>query len=100
MAKQYRAEIENHETLGDKLMSLAEIRSREGYMAELRTTENGWELVEHHCPICAAASQCQAFCRSELQLFRDLLPEAKVERTEHLLREGARCIYRIQPVGA
>lgn len=100
MARQYRLEldkanaIEDTRTrLADKLVRLTELRSREGYMAELHAQANGWELVEHHCPICAAARQCQAFCRSELQLFRNLLPESTVEREEHLLNAGTRCRY-------
>jgi predicted ArsR family transcriptional regulator len=60
--------------------------------------EGGWLLVEDHCPICAAATQCQGFCRSELALFRRCLgPEATVERTEHLLAGARRCAYRIRP---
>lgn len=95
METQYREEIADAASLEGKLAALAAIRSREGYMAEVVETEDGWLLVEHHCPICAAASQCQAFCRSELQLFRELLPQAQVERSEHLLADGARCVYRV-----
>lgn len=98
MAEQYRAQIAGESALEQKLNALAEIRSREGYMAEVKAGADGWELIEHHCPICAAAAQCQAFCRSELQLFRELLPEATIERSEHLLSEGARCVYRIKAV--
>ncbi len=98
MAAQYRAEIARATTLQDKLAALAAIRTRDGYMAEIKASENGWQLIEHHCPICSAASQCQAFCRSELKLFRELLPEADIERTEHLLADGARCIYQIRPI--
>ncbi|HEX7642788.1 MAG TPA: metalloregulator ArsR/SmtB family transcription factor [Burkholderiaceae bacterium] len=100
MAAQYGAAIAKAKTLKSKLVALAEIRSREGYMAEVAADEEGWLLVEHHCPICAAASQCMAFCRSELQLFRALLPEAQVERAEHLLADGARCIYQVRPLRA
>jgi predicted ArsR family transcriptional regulator len=97
MEQDYRALIESQPTLAKKLDALAEIRSREGYMAEVKASGDGWQLIEHHCPICAAASQCQAFCRSELQLFRALLPDADVQRSEHLLTDGARCIYLIHP---
>lgn len=99
MATQYGAEIAKAATLQGKLVALAEIRSREGYMAELVSDGEGWQLVEHHCPICAAASQCLAFCRSELALFRELLPQAQIDRTEHLLADGARCVYTIRQRG-
>jgi len=98
MAMQYRDEMAHALTLQDKITALAAIRTREGYMAEVKAGEGGWQLIEHHCPICAAASQCQAFCRSELRLFRQLLPEANIERTEHLLADGARCTYQVRPL--
>jgi predicted ArsR family transcriptional regulator len=98
MEQDYRAQISAQTSIAKKLNALAEIRSREGYMAEVQENDDGWQLIEHHCPICSAASQCQAFCRSELQLFRALLPEVTVERSEHLLTQGARCIYKITPI--
>ncbi|WP_108124708.1 helix-turn-helix transcriptional regulator [Saccharospirillum mangrovi] len=80
-----------------KLDALAAERSREGYMAEVIATDGGWELIEHHCPICAAAETCQNFCRSELTVFRDSLgPDYEVERAEHLLSDGQRCRYAIK----
>ena len=67
-------------------------------MARLRKEDGGgWLLVEDHCPICSAASACQGFCRSELELFRKLLGNGtEVERVEHLLDGGRRCVYRIR----
>jgi predicted ArsR family transcriptional regulator len=52
--------------------------------------------MENHCPICAAATLCQSFCRSELEIFQDVLgPGARVERTDHILAGARRCAYRI-----
>lgn len=83
-------------TPSDKLQALATIRASEGYMAEVIATDKGWELLEHHCPICAAAKSCQNFCVSELAVFRDCLgAEFEVKRTEHLLSDGERCRYAI-----
>ncbi|MBJ7313761.1 helix-turn-helix transcriptional regulator [Rugamonas sp. CCM 8940] len=80
--------------------ALAELRSAEGYMAELTAQDDGsLLLIENHCPICAAATSCQSFCRSELDIFRRVLGEAcAVERAEHLLAGARRCVYRITPV--
>lgn len=81
----------------DRIQRLADERSREGYMAEVIATDGGWELIEHHCPICAAAEQCQNFCRSELAVFREVMgPDYIVERDEHLMQDGQRCRYRIR----
>lgn len=85
--------------LASKVSKLAEIRQQEGYLAEVFKRDHCWYLAEHHCPICAAASQCQQFCRSELQLFQAAVAGlAEVERTEHLLAAGSRCVYRFRPL--
>ena len=84
----------------DPVAELAEIRSDEGYMAEVIEAEDGRGrlLVEHHCPICDAARTCQGLCRSELELFQSVLgPTLTVTREQHLLAGDERCIYRIEP---
>ena len=88
-------------TLGKRLEQLAAVRSSEGYMARVERTGADWLLVEDHCPICAAARSCQGFCRSELQLFQEIIgPGATVVREQHLLAGAARCVYRVSPVAA
>ena len=92
----YHAALEGARTLAARVARLAEIRAREGYMAEWRKDGDGFLLLEHHCPICAAAAACQGFCRSELEIFREALGrDAAVERVEHLLAGARRCAYRI-----
>jgi predicted ArsR family transcriptional regulator len=84
--------------LADRLAALKEQRTREGYMADMRQEEDGsWLLWESHCPICAAARACRGFCRSELEMFRQLLAPAGVEREQYLLDGDHRCLYRITP---
>lgn len=98
--EEMRADYQRHcagiASLPKKLEKLAEIRSAEGYMARVEKDGKDWLLVEDHCPICAAAQTCQGFCRSELQLFREVVGgEASVTREEHLPAGGRRCVYRI-----
>ena len=80
--------------------ALAAARDAEGYMAEIEAQDDGSVLlIENHCPICAAATACQGFCRSELQVFQRVLGDGcTVERAEHLLSGARRCVYRIRPV--
>lgn len=95
MEAKYREATAVCETLPERLEALAEARTREGYMAEVIPQENGgWLLVEHHCPICAAATRCQGFCRSELEIFRDVLG-AHVTRTVWLQDNGRHCAYLV-----
>ena len=64
-------------------------------------TAGGFLLLENHCPICAAATACQGFCRAELDVFRDVLgPGVAVERIEHVLAGARRCAYRITHIEA
>jgi predicted ArsR family transcriptional regulator len=85
------------QTLEARIARLAELRTAEGYMADWSPDPGGgFRLVENHCPICAAATACQGFCRAELQVFRDALgPDVTVERTDHILAGARRCAYRI-----
>lgn len=94
----YRARIPAAASLDEKLRELARIRTEEGYMAEVTRDGDGFLFVERHCPICAAASACQGFCATELDLFRAVLGGgARVERTEHIIAGDRRCVYRVTP---
>jgi predicted ArsR family transcriptional regulator len=94
----YRDALSKAHTLKARLEALAAVRSKEGYMAEVRREpETGaWLFVENHCPICAAAKLCTGLCREELTLFQKVLGrEVKVERISHILAGAGRCAYRV-----
>ncbi|HEY4199824.1 MAG TPA: metalloregulator ArsR/SmtB family transcription factor [Devosiaceae bacterium] len=92
----YRQQLAPLPGLSAKLQRLAEMRSAEGYMAEARDGGDGLLFIENHCPICAAATRCQALCRSELDVFTALLgPDVEVVRLDHIVAGARRCAYRI-----
>jgi len=92
----YRARIDASAPLAKRVQQLARIRTDEGYMAEVKREGAGFLFIENHCPICAAATACQGFCASELDLFRSALgPGVSIERAEHILSGDRRCVYRI-----
>ncbi len=96
MRRDYLQACEPADSIGGKLEKLAAVRDAEGYMARVEQQGDQWLLIEDHCPICAAAQSCQGFCRSELQLFQDVLgKDASITRQEHALADGRRCVYRI-----
>ncbi|MFD1696439.1 helix-turn-helix transcriptional regulator [Roseibium aestuarii] len=98
MRSTYASAVADRGDLRSRLEALAEIRSREGYMAEVQALEgepDSFLLIENHCSICAAATACQGFCRSELRLFQEVLgDDVDVLRAEHLLSGDHRCVYR------
>lgn len=94
----YSEEVADAADLQERVARLAAIRTREGYMAEWSKDDGGYLLVENHCPICAAATICQGFCRAELAVFQDVLGrEAQITRVEHIPAGARRCAYRITP---
>ena len=94
----YEAALRDRRSLREKVAALADLRSAEGYMADWREEADGsFLLVENHCPICAAATACQGFCRAELDVFRAVLGGGtEVMRTEHIVAGGRRCSYAIR----
>jgi len=96
--KLYSKVLNKHEYLHGKLKALAKLRSDEGYMASIEKRDNMYWLLENHCSICAAASQCLNFCRSELHLFQSLLQDqATISREEHIMQGARRCAYKVIP---
>lgn len=94
--QRYEKVLENTDSLEERLDLLAKIRTEEGYMAEWNKEGQEYFLTENHCPICAAATECQGFCRAELSNFQTLIGAPyKVERIKHILSGGQRCVYKI-----
>ncbi|MGH1516536.1 helix-turn-helix transcriptional regulator [Chryseobacterium sp. JK1] len=92
----YEKALSNAKSLEKRLEVLTEARTKEGYMAEWKKEGKEYFLIENHCPICAAATECQGFCRAELSNFQSLIgPEYTVERIDHIISGGQRCVYKI-----
>lgn len=93
----YRDRIPQHASLRRRLQALAQIRTEEGYMAEVQEQDDGsFLLIENHCPICAAAAACTGLCNSELKVFRSALGHrVEIARTEHIVSGARRCVYRV-----
>ena len=93
----YAEPLSQQNELAHRIQTLADLRTHEGYMAEVKKLEDGsFLLIENHCPICTAATACTGLCASELEVFQTVLGDtAAVERTEHILAGQRRCVYRI-----
>ncbi|RAJ02412.1 transcriptional regulator [Chitinophaga skermanii] len=95
--ERYTAELKPMQDLSQKVSALANIRNAEGYMAEMEKDGDGYLLIENHCPICAAATACQGFCKAELDTFKSVLgKQVKVERVDHIILGARRCAYKIE----
>ncbi|RJP34959.1 MAG: winged helix-turn-helix transcriptional regulator [Candidatus Omnitrophota bacterium] len=78
----------------EKVRLLAELRERDGYMAEFELKDGLLILKEHNCPIFSVAKEYPEVCRLELELFRELL-DCPIERAEHLINDQHACVYKI-----
>lgn len=95
----YDQALSSSNSIESRLEKLRELRTEEGYMAEWKKEDETYYFIENHCPICAAATACQGFCRAELQNFIKLLgPKYEIKRTQHILAKDRRCVYEIKNV--
>lgn len=96
--RDYSSEISVSSPLQEKLKSLSEIRTREGYMSDVIPGDNPEEFmfVENNCPVCDAAKECTGICARELDLFNEVLGnDVSVSRFEHIIEGARRCAYQI-----
>jgi predicted ArsR family transcriptional regulator len=97
----YTSALAGAADLSERVQRLADIRSQEGYLAEVLDDGDGFILVEHHCPIRDAAQACGALCQAELDVFRRALgTDVQVTRTQHVLAGDRRCAYRVEAAPA
>lgn len=97
MQEQYLQHLGDSSGVRERLEKLAEIRTNEGYMAEVKDQDDGSLLfIEKHCPICEAAAVCTGLCKNELHLFKTVLGDnVHIERGEYILAGGRNCVYTV-----
>ncbi len=85
------------QSFAEKVRTLGAIRTEEGAMASVEPTEDGFLLVQHHCPAsCVAARFPHVICTAEMGYIRRLL-DATVERVTWAQNGDGTCSYRIRP---
>jgi DeoR family suf operon transcriptional repressor len=83
--------------LGAKVAELTRILDEDGYLATSERVARGvYRIVEHNCAIWAVAQRYGQACTSELDFIRAVLPEATVERVQHMVAGARRCAYEVR----
>ena len=100
-----RERLRSHRDLASKVDELTRILDEDGYMATSETMDpDGYLIVEHNCAIWAVAQKYGQACSSEIDFIRAVLPEAQVERVQHMIAGAKHCAYEIHssstPTGA
>lgn len=99
MQIKYQQAMSGLATIEQRLNILVSLRSEEGYMASAEQKDGCWWFLENHCPICAAATECNNFCRSELEIFQALFVDiASISRDEHIIDGARRCAYKVEAI--
>ncbi|WP_044748565.1 helix-turn-helix transcriptional regulator [Bacillus alveayuensis] len=95
--KQMYEEQFANKSFDEKMIELARIQNKHGYMTELRKDEDGtYHFIEHHCPIAEVAKEYQTACDCERQLFQQLLGTLKVTSQACMAKGDDVCHYEIK----
>ena len=80
-----------------KVGELARILDEDGYLADFQACPDGTYLVtEHNCAILGVARRYGQACSSEIGFLRDALPEADIERVQHMIAGAHACAYEVR----
>jgi DeoR family transcriptional regulator, suf operon transcriptional repressor len=96
-----RARLADKRGLAAKVAELTRILDEDGYLATTERVSPGrYLIIEHNCAIWTVAQRYGQACTSELEFIRAVLPEATVERTQHMVAGARRCAYEVREITA
>jgi len=85
-------------TLAERVAVIASILDEDGYLADWEQLDDGtYRITEHNCAVLGVARRFGQVCATEVEFLRSVLPEARVERTSHIMAGAHRCAYLITP---
>jgi DeoR family transcriptional regulator, suf operon transcriptional repressor len=81
-----------------KVEALAQILDEDGYLADFQPTPDGqgFLITEHNCAILGVARRYGQACSSEIGFLREALPEASIERIQHMIAGAHSCAYEVK----
>jgi predicted ArsR family transcriptional regulator len=92
-----RRRLAGRRSLAEQVAELTRILDEDGYLATCEPAGRGaWRILEHNCAIWAVAQRYGQSCSSELDFIRAVLPDADVERVEHMVAGATRCAYEVR----
>jgi DeoR family suf operon transcriptional repressor len=81
-----------------KVATVAKILDEDGYLADFEALPDGsFRVREHNCMVLGVARRFGHACSSELDFLRRALPEAEIQRVQHMLAGAHACAYVITP---
>lgn len=95
-AEKLRARL-SEASLEERLAAVADLLSRQGFMAEWTTDGAGVRIAEHNCAMHAVAARFPEVCHEELQFLKRVLGR-EVERKSHIVAGCNACEYSVDLV--
>jgi DeoR family suf operon transcriptional repressor len=85
-----------------RVAEVARVLDEDGYLAEVERLPDGggYRILEHNCAILAVARRYGHACGAEIAFLREVLPDADVTRTSHILTGATACAYEVRPRAA
>jgi DeoR family suf operon transcriptional repressor len=81
----------------EQVRELTAILDEDGYLADCEKMSPGiWRIAEHNCAILDVAIRYRIACNSEIAFLREVLPNASVERVQHIASGGHMCAYEVR----
>jgi DeoR family suf operon transcriptional repressor len=81
----------------ERVRELTAILDEDGYLADCEETGPGvWRIAEHNCAILDVATRYRIACNSEISFLREALPDASIERVQHIASGGHMCAYEVR----
>ena len=81
-----------------KVEELARILDEDGYLADFQPSPGGegFLITEHNCAILGVARRYGQACSSEIGFLREALPEATIDRVQHMIAGAHSCAYEVK----
>jgi DeoR family suf operon transcriptional repressor len=80
-----------------KVAEVAKILDEDGYLADFEALPDGsFRVREHNCMVLGVAKKFGHACSSEIDFLRRALPEAEIQRVQHMLAGSHACAYEIR----
>jgi DeoR family transcriptional regulator, suf operon transcriptional repressor len=98
--KNATARLQGFATLEARVHELTRILDEDGYVADVTPLEDGdgYRITEHNCAILGVAMKYGQACGSELEFIRAALPDAEIQRVQHIVSGAFSCTYEVRPI--
>ncbi len=94
LLKNFQASINGSKDTREKLLTLAGILEKDGYLVEFVEDNNSYQLRQYNCPISMISKKYRESCKTELDFYKELIGN-DVKRIACISEGSPACIYSV-----